>query len=155
MSSIHPLLACLVLAGCVSNPAPPSPPPLIQPEPQAVDRDLFVPVVRSGRYTLVELTPNAAAQDLLLQIINVRIPDPQTASVGDAMRYALLHSGYALCPDEDVIASFNALPLPAAHYHLGPMLLGDALQMLAGSAWGLEADDIRRQVCFTSKESLS
>ena len=41
-----------------------------------------------------------------------------------------------------------ALPLPAAHLHLGPMTLRDALLTLAGPAWELHADDRARQICF-------
>jgi type IV pili sensor histidine kinase/response regulator len=41
-----------------------------------------------------------------------------------------------------------ALPLPAAHYRLGPVLLRDALLTLAGPVWDLQVDDGERKVCF-------
>ena len=70
------------------------------------------------------------------------------ASVGDAMRHVLLRSGYRLC-DAPEAATLYALPLPAAHLRLGPLMLRDALLTLAGPAWELSVDDLTRQVCFS------
>jgi len=41
-----------------------------------------------------------------------------------------------------------ALPLPAAHFQLGPMVLRSALLTLAGPGWALRIDDLKRQLCF-------
>jgi len=105
-------------------------------------------VVRYGRYTLVELKPTEAQRDLLLQVIDVTLPDTLHATVGDALRHVLQRSGFQLCsgPETDAI---DALPLPAAHYRLGPMVLRDALLTLTGPAWNLHADEAARVVCFT------
>ena len=46
-------------------------------------------------------------------------------------------------------ATLYALPLPAAHLRLGPLMLRDALLTLAGPAWELSVDDLTRQVCFS------
>lgn len=106
----------------------------------------FVPVTRYGRYTLVELAPTAAQHDLLLQVVDVEIPGTLGATVGDALRHLVLRSGYRLCDEQS--ADLLALPLPAAHYRLGPVLLRDALLTLAGPAWDLQIDDGERKVCF-------
>jgi type IV pili sensor histidine kinase/response regulator len=105
-------------------------------------------VVRYGRYTLVELAPTEAQRNLMLQVVDVAVPDTLDATVGDALRHVLQRSGYQLCsgPQTDAL---NALPLPAAHYRLGPIVLRDALLTLAGPAWELHADDGARQVCFS------
>lgn len=142
------LLVTTLAAGCATT--PPSPPPLslskavesVAPPPA------YVPVVRYGRYTLVELAPTEAQRNLLLQVVDVAVPDTLHATVADALRHVLQRSGYRLCsgPETDVL---NALPLPAAHYQLGPMALRDALLTLAGPAWQLHADDGARQVCFS------
>jgi len=104
-------------------------------------------VVRYGRYTLVELAPTEAQRNLLLQVVDVTVPDTLHATVGDALRHVLQRSGYQLCsgPETDAL---NALPLPTAHYQLGPIVLRDALLTLAGPAWKLRADDGARRVCF-------
>ncbi|TBU88442.1 PilL N-terminal domain-containing protein [Phytopseudomonas dryadis] len=142
------LIAGWLLAGCTTTAtiAPtvdlPEPPQWTEPPAE------FIPVVRQGRYTLVELVPTAAQQDLLLQVIDVRVPDTLHASVGDALRHVLLRSGYRLCDDRDAGVLLD-LPLPVAHYRLGPVLLRDALLTLAGPAWDLHIDDGSRRVCFT------
>ncbi len=157
-SQNHPsrVLLCLLmtaaLASCttVSAPTPPTPVEPAEKGPSASARGVpeFIPVVRYGRYTLVELAPVSAQQDLLLQVVDVAVPDTRTATVGDAIRHVLLRSGYQLCSNSE-IATLNALPLPVSHYRLGPLLLRDALLTLAGPAWDLEVDDGARRICFT------
>ncbi len=115
------------------------------PEPAQAE---YLPVVRYGRYTLVELAPTAAQRDLLLQIVDVSMPEDVHASVGDGLRHVLKRSGYQLCESGSVTTELYALPLPLAHLHLGPMTLRDALVILAGSAWDLQIDDMTRQICF-------
>ena len=100
------------------------------------------------RGALVELVPEPAQRDLLQQAVEVSIPPMLDASVGDAMRHVLLRSGYRLC-DAAEAATLYALPLPAAHLRLGPLMLRDALLTLAGPAWELSVDDLTRQVCFS------
>lgn len=108
----------------------------------------YIPVVRYGRYTLVELAPAAGQRDLLLQTIDVSMPEDARATVGDGLRHVLKRSGYSLCQTAHAVIELYALPLPAAHLHLGPMSLRDALLTLAGPAWELHANDRARQICF-------
>ncbi|WP_211460857.1 PFGI-1 class ICE element type IV pilus protein PilL2 [Collimonas silvisoli] len=119
-------------------------PPLASTPAQPSD---VIPVVRYGRYTLAELVPTTAQRDLMQQTVDVRIPETDQASVADALRYVLLRSGYRLC-DNSTTALLQDLPLPAAHHRIGPLLLRDALQTLAGPAWALVVDASTRQVCF-------
>lgn len=137
------LLLAVLAAGCATLP-PPSPVTnevvIPQPEP--------IPVVRYGRYTLVELAPTTAQQDLLLQVVEVSMPDTLSASVGDALRHVLRRSGYQLCSGRET-DTLNTLPLPAAHYQLGPVQLREALQLLVGPSWALQVDQVTRRVCFT------
>lgn len=137
------LLLAVLTTGCAT---PPSPTPV--QEEVAVPAPGYVPVVRYGRYTLVELTPTAAQQDLLLQVVDVSIPDTLNANVADALRHVLQRSGYQLCSGPETTA-LNALPLPAAHYRLGPLQLRDALLTLAGPARTLHVDHSARRVCFS------
>jgi type IV pili sensor histidine kinase/response regulator len=109
----------------------------------------WVPVARYGRYTLVELAPQAAQHNLLLQVVDVSMPSTQHVTVEDGLRYVLQRSGYSLCDDDPEATELYKLPLPAAHLQLGPIFLRDALLTLAGHAWELEVDDRARQVCFT------
>ena len=157
MSAIHPtrrlvgagLLAAALTSGCATTTAPPAPGAIEEipaaPKPETPE---YVPVMRYGRYTLVELAPMAAQRDLLLQTIDVSIPEEARATVGDGLRHVLKRSGYQLCETAHAVSELYALPLPAAHLHLGPMTLRDALLTLAGPAWEMHADDRARQVCF-------
>ncbi|GLU39185.1 PilL N-terminal domain-containing protein [Pseudomonas sp. NBRC 100443] len=137
------LLAALV-SGCSASSPPSAPAPVATTE--QVPRQ--IPVERYGRYSLVELAPTAAQQDLLQQVVDLSIPDTLHASVGDGLRHALLRSGYQLCNTSETHL-LDSLPLPAPHYHLGPLPLREALLTLVGPAWSMHADDSTRHVCFT------
>jgi len=143
------LLAATLVSGCATTTAPVAPDAIeavsAAPEAEAPE---FIPVVRYGRYTLVELVPTAAQRDLLLQTIDVSMPEDVRATVGDGLRHVLKRSGYGLCQTAHAVIELYALPLPAAHLHLGPMTLRDALLTLAGPGWELHADDRARQICF-------
>jgi type IV pili sensor histidine kinase/response regulator len=108
----------------------------------------FISVVRYGRYTLAELAPTAQQRDLLLQVVDVTLPEDARATVGDGLRHVLKRSGYQLCAPTAATTDLYALPLPVAHLHLGPMTLRDALLTLVGPAWSLQVDQPMRQVCF-------
>ena len=143
------LLWSALAGGCATTTTPAAPDPIedVSATPEASAPE-FIPVVRYGRYTLVELTPTAAQRDLLLQTIDVSMPEDARATVGDGLRHVLKRSGYQLCETPRAVTELYALPLPAAHLHLGPMTLRDALLTLAGPAWELHANDRARQICF-------
>ncbi|WP_431819415.1 PilL N-terminal domain-containing protein [Burkholderia sp. F1] len=139
-----------VLAGCASPRAPlrPSAADTTATSATLEATEHVVPVVRYGRYTLVELRPEPSQRDLSQQVVDVTMPAHPSATVGDGMRHLLQRTGYSLCHIDEAAALY-ALPLPAAHLQLGPLTLRDALQTLAGPAWRLVLDQGSRQVCFT------
>ena len=139
-----------MLFGCTTTPPPieqrAEPPLETVPQQTQVSQE-SVPVTRYGRYALIELVPEPAQRDLMQQVIEVSVPPSLDATVGDGLRHVLLRTGFGLCETAEATALY-ALPLPAAHLHLGPLLLRDALVTLAGPAWELSIDDTERQVCF-------
>ncbi|AMR78652.1 PilL N-terminal domain-containing protein [Cupriavidus nantongensis] len=143
------LLWSALAGGCATTTMPTAPDLIeeVSAAPEASAPEL-IPVVRYGRYTLVEMAPTAAQRDLLMQVIDVAMPEDARATVGDGLRHVLKRSGYGLCQTAHAVVELYALPLPAAHLHLGPMTLRDALLTLAGPAWELHADDRARQICF-------
>jgi conjugative transfer region protein (TIGR03748 family) len=142
------LLTCMgMIAGCASVPASTVSPASVG-VPAANPTSEPTPVIRYGRYRLVELTTDRAQQDLMQQVVDVTITAALTATVADALRYVLQWSGYQLCDGSDEARAFESLPLPAAHLRLGPLTLRDALQVLAGPAWQIQVDDLARRVCF-------
>ncbi|WP_454868432.1 PFGI-1 class ICE element type IV pilus protein PilL2 [Pseudomonas farris] len=145
------LLSCLTLSGCNNSPVQP-PQPV---EPAAVPIEKHIPVQRYGRYTLVELAPESAQRNLLLQIVDINLPSARSLTVGEALRYVLLRSGYRLCDSTPQTAALFNLPLPAAHLSLGPIMLRDALQTLAGPAWALQTNERLRQICFVPADEHS
>lgn len=150
----------ILLSGCATSATPPASAtaddaPALRaalPVPESIatgpaaSADI-TPIVRYGRYTLVELVPEPAQRELMRQVVEVVIPPSLDTNVGDALRHVLRRSGYRLCDTADSAALY-ALPLPAAHLHLGPLMLRDALLTLAGPAWDVSIDDGARQVCF-------
>src|SRR3546814_11909408 len=78
------LLWSVLAGGCATTSAPVAPDTIEEisaaPVPEAPD---YIPVVRYGRYTLVELAPTAAQRDLLLQTIDVYMPADERATVGE------------------------------------------------------------------------
>ena len=137
----------MLAAGCATTEQPQGQAGIIE-SPADEPAPGLILIARYGRYTLIELVPDAAQRDLLQQVIDISIPTTADATVGDAMRHVLLRSGYRLC-DAAEAATLYALPLPAAHLRLGPLMLRDALLTLAGPAWELSVDDLTRQVCFS------
>ncbi|WP_372178630.1 PilL N-terminal domain-containing protein [Xanthomonas axonopodis pv. phyllanthi] len=149
--------ALALLSGCTG--APPARDPVAltaspSPETSAATLIPAVPVTRQGRYTLVEIEPMAGQRDLLLQIVDVTLPVSDRATVGDGLQYLLRHSGYRLCAPDGKSAMLYALPLPAAHVHLGPTTLLSALLAMSGNAWLLDVDDAHREVCFRRAETV-
>ncbi|GEN23130.1 PilL N-terminal domain-containing protein [Halomonas cupida] len=132
----------------------PNPPQRGIVDPDVYDQELIpVEVLRTGRYQLVTMLAPMGQRHLLEQIVNVRIPPSLSTTVGDGIRYTLKNTGYTLCPaTRDHEEWLYSRQLPAAHYHLGPMTLREALQVLAGDAWELEEDPVRRQVCYEQRD---
>jgi len=144
-------LATLAAASCTETPpapeaAIPAPSsPMTSPSPSTVPT---VPTVRTGRYVLVESLPEEGKRDLMRQVVEITVPPTMDADVGGALRHVLARTGFQLCATPELFA-LTRLPLPAAHFHLGPMPLADALQTLSGPAWRLTVDATERRVCFS------
>lgn len=139
-----------VLTGCVMSERHSSPAvahPTVTTNTETEIADHLVPVVRYGRYTLAELRPELTQRDLSQQVVEVMMPAHLSATVGDGVLHLLQRTGYVLCHTDEANALYR-LPLPAAHLHLGPQTLRNALQTLAGPAWRLTLDEALRQVCF-------
>ncbi len=87
-------------------------------------------------FTLVEPDPERRARRLVADHRRVDALEDARATVGDGLRHVLKRSGSSPCQTAHAVIELYALPLPAAHLHLGPMTLRHALLTLAGPAWG-------------------
>lgn len=111
--------------------------------------DSRVEVLRGGRYALFATNATLQQRDLLEQTVNITIPSSMNPTVEDGVRYTLQHTGYNLCaPQGRAQEILYSRPLPSAHFNLGPIPLREALQVLAGSAFELQADPIARTACY-------
>src|SRR3546814_12505720 len=91
------LLGASVLAsGCVATTTLPSGPPAEETVSAPAENNAFemIPVVRSGRYTLVELAPLAAQRDLLLQYVDVTVQAHAHVWVGGGLLLEVRRRGY-------------------------------------------------------------
>ncbi|PHM28550.1 pilus assembly protein PilL [Xenorhabdus innexi] len=149
-------LMAVILTGCTTcvkqpPPANASPPSVTQRQNSpSVSPDIYgqaPEVVRAGRYILVSTDPTTAQRDPLSQLIEVHIPASGQPTVGDALRDVLRQSGYRLCAPEKTHDILYRQPLPSVHTQSGPVRLRTVLQFMAGPAWQLEVDEVRRVVC--------
>ncbi|HBW2551098.1 TPA: TcpQ domain-containing protein [Salmonella enterica subsp. enterica] len=146
---------CLLAAGCTDFSSRSEPVSRLQGSPRVQDlyQNRSPEVVRYDRYTLASTRPVDAQRDPLNQIIDIRMPLQMVNTIGEGMRYVMLESGYSLCSGEPgVFSELFVKPLPAVQRSIGPVKLGDALQILAGPAWRMRVDDLNREICFVLRD---
>ncbi|MGK0159265.1 PilL N-terminal domain-containing protein [Pseudomonas mosselii] len=139
----------LTLLGCSTSPPAPAPaPPATVPATVAKPKSPVPTWVRQDRYTLASTRPTLEQRQPLYQLVNVQISPALHATVGEALRHVLQHSGYSLCPDNPAVTRLFRRPLPAVHHDLGPISLLDALTIIGGPAWRLDIDPVERSACY-------
>lgn len=146
---------CLLAAGCTDFNSRSEPVSRLQGSLRVQDlyQNRSPEVVRYDRYTLASTRPIDAQRDPLSQIIDIRMPAQVVNTIGEAMRYVMLGSGYSLCSGESgAYSELFIKPLPAVQRAIGPVKLGDALQILAGPAWRMRVDDLNREICFVLRD---
>ena len=105
-------------------------------------------LAQTGRYTTVATWPTEAQKNPLSEIVIVRFPET-VMTVGDAMRNVLSRTGYALRDSANVeVVGLLGRPLPEIQRMLGPMAISVALETLAGPAFRMNIDPVRRLVEF-------
>lgn len=146
---------CLLAAGCTDFNSRSEHVSRFQGSPRVQDlyQNRSPEVVHYDRYTLASTRPVDAQRDPLNQIIDIRMPAQVVNTIGEGMRYVMLESGYSLCSGEPgVFSKLFIKPLPAVQRAIGPVKLGDALQILAGPAWRMRVDDLNREFCFVLRD---
>lgn len=104
-----------------------------------------------GRYTTQSAQPPAELSDPLSVYAQLNFPRQAVATVGQALDYTLMRTGYRLVDIEalgDRARRFLSLPLPESQRRVGPYSVKTILEILLGSAWTLKTDPISRQVWF-------
>ena len=112
--------------------------------------------IKTGRYSAVLNEPTPAQDNILKVVINTEIP-AIIGTVGDAVRFLLLRSGYSLAPVSTMTTHTKTLlrhNIPEIHRKLGPMTLDRVLNTLAGQGFVLLVDPLSRKVSFTPVENV-
>lgn len=107
-------------------------------------------MIPTGRYSTVTNLPSSEQMDPLRVIIKTKIPQ-SVKTVGEAISYLLVRSGYTLVKKESMstdVKTLMELDLPQVHRKLGPITLDVALHALCGFAYELVVDPIHRKISF-------
>tara|TARA_B110000879_G_scaffold162382_1_gene209721 strand:+ start:604 stop:1080 length:477 start_codon:yes stop_codon:yes gene_type:complete len=104
-----------------------------------------------GRYSTVENKPTIAQVNPLLSVQKMHFPS-NARTVGDAVRYWIRFSGYALVSDKNLSKEASTLlkqPLPVVDKHLGPLSVKDGVEVLMGQGvFHLVQDPLNRKLDF-------
>lgn len=107
--------------------------------------------VRLSRYTTDSTRPDAQQLDPLEAMVQVSLPRTSVGTVGEAVNYLLLRSGYRLADPAGAASPpipILSMPLPEVHRQLGPYSVRTALSVLVGAPFTLSVDPAHRQVSF-------
>lgn len=111
--------------------------------------------VRLARYTVADPTPAATVADPLAVIATIRFPREQVRTVGDAVDYLLLRTGYRMASADPAATALLALPLPESHRVLGPYPVRALLQVLLGESYNVNASPVDRTLAIDLRGSSS
>lgn len=124
---------------------------LLAPVAAVAASDDVVPV---GRYTTVDAVAEAEV-DPLATVAQLRFPRDVVSSVGDALRYLLQRTGYAIRANDDYSTRLFELPLPDSQRQLGPARVTTLAQTITGNSYRLCIDRYSRQVVVQALNSSS
>lgn len=135
---------------------------IVQPDIYLTDDAGKTEVLRDGRYTLVNISPEEGQKNLLDQSVTVDMLGKKRKSISttveQGLQATLRESGFSLCSafnsPEPTLSTLFYLPLPRVHYQFGPMALRDAVQMLAGPGYEMTVNDVTRVICFKQRSDI-
>ena len=107
---------------------------------------------RVARYTTVEPGASDTQRAPLETIVTVAFPRDQVNTVGQAVHYLLMRTGFRLSPEDQLPAAVQAiltLPLPEVQRRIGPIRVSAALGVLLGEPFRLTSDPLRREIAYT------
>ena len=141
------------------QPAVPTPPTAPAPPDRATAPSTGVLAkneTQVGRYTTVATQPDEADANPMAVIAKVHFPREVVSTVGDAVRYVLIRTGYQLVADDALdarVKSVFALRLPDNQRVLGPYRVDALLGVLMGAPYQLVADPAARTVTYVAPDA--
>lgn len=89
-------------------------------------------------------------------MVQVSLPRASVTTVGEAVNYLLLRTGYRLADSPEAVSPpipILSMPLPEVHRQLGPYSVRTALSVLVGAPFALSVDPAHRLVSFRTASS--
>lgn len=105
------------------------------------------PQLRLARYSSAATTPDLADYAPLETIATLNFP-AEVGTVGEALHYTLLRTGYTLGHTDADATHLLALPLPHSHRALGPARVNDLLTILVGPSYAVAANPVDRTIAI-------
>jgi conjugative transfer region protein (TIGR03748 family) len=123
---------------------------LSMPMTPTADAETEAGQTQVGRYTVAAAQPPKDIANPLAVIATVSFPRGQVQTVGEALTYLLLRTGYRLDQARlnEQASHVLTLPLPESHRRLGPYRVEDIVRTLIGQVWTLQVDGMVRSVAF-------
>lgn len=112
--------------------------------------------IQVNRYTTLSATPEESAANPLAVIAKVHFPRGIIVTVGDAIRYLLIRTGYELGDVnamDDRVRRLFSLRLPESQRVMGPYRVDTMLQALMGESFNLVADPSTRFITYVVKDA--
>jgi len=112
--------------------------------------------IRVGRYSNADAVNTRQQENLLEVVIDTEIPS-RAKTVGEAMEFLLMRSGFSLAAPSKQgmhVKQLMSKPLPHSHRKIGPVMLKDALMMLVGKAYWMKVDPVHRLIAFDTVEEF-
>lgn len=111
----------------------------------ATASELSPDAVRIARYTTAAVAPSTLMRSPLDTLVRVQVPR-DIDTVGGAIKYLLLRTGYELGDVDHDASRLLALPLPENHRDLGPAYVHDLLAGLVGEPFIVDANPVTRRI---------
>lgn len=102
-----------------------------------------------NRYSAASTEPPAELLEPLEVVAALSFPRQTVSTIGDALSYTLLRTGYRLIAPASITQEardYLALPLPESQRQIGPYKARLVLGALIGTAWQLRTDPLTRVV---------
>lgn len=151
------LVVASFLVGCVANEPSPQLPNLTE----SLNVHIAPPIgeasaVQTSRYVFERRAPAEELTNILSVPVDVRLPVMSNMTIKESMNFMLNGSGVRLrTPASYGEAQLFNQPLPLIQTDMGNMPLRQALQIMAGPAFVLEEDIVKREVGFSLKKGYT
>lgn len=112
--------------------------------------------IQVARYSSLTNEPEPALSNPLAVIATVNFPRGHVTSVGDAIAYLLMRTGYRLVEKSTLSTAVQQvmdLPLPESHRRLGPMKVEAMLGVILSDPYMLSVDRLQRTIAYQAPQA--